>query len=240
MRLSDFDVLTFDCYGTLIDWETGIGRAIGPWLRRRGVEATAEDVLESFAVCQSAQEDETPTMLYSEVVARTLERMARAWGVQATPAEARAFGASVGDWPAFADSPAALRHLKRHYRLAVLSNVDRASFARSNEKLGVAFDAVFTAEDIGSYKPSPRNFEYMLARLAEMGVARERVLHAAQSRYHDHAPAQKLGLRTAWIDRRRGKAGAGATKPVTLEREPDFYFTGMAALAEAHRKEMAG
>jgi 2-haloalkanoic acid dehalogenase type II len=240
MRLSDFDVLTFDCYGTLIDWETGIGRAIGPWLKRRGVEATPDEVLAAFAVCQSAQEDETPAMLYRDVVANTLKRMAKAWGVEATHAEARAFGASVGDWPAFADSPDALRYLKRHYRLAVLSNVDRASFARSNEKLGVAFDAVFTAEDIGSYKPSLRNFEYMLARLKDIGVARERILHTAQSRYHDHAPAQKLGLCTAWIDRRHGKPGAGATKPVTLEREPDFYFTGMAALVAAHRKELSG
>ena len=132
MRLADFDSLTFDCYGTLIDWETGLAQAIGPWLDRRGLKKTHDEVLETFAVCQSAQEDEPPTMLYSEVVARTLERMARAWGVQATPAEARAFGAAVGDWPAFADSPAALRHLKRHYRLAVLSNVHRASLAPSN------------------------------------------------------------------------------------------------------------
>ncbi len=240
MRLADFDTLTIDCYGTLIDWETGLARAIGPWLKRRRLNKSRDQVLEAFAVCQSAQEDETPAMLYSEVVAHTLRRMARAWGVAATDAEAAAFGASVGDWPAFADSPDALRYLKRHYRLAVLSNVDRASFAGSNRKLGVAFDAVFTAEDIGSYKPSLRNFEYMLARLAEMGVAKGRILHTAQSRYHDHAPAQKIGLRTAWIDRRHGKTGAGATVPTTLERDPDFYFTSMAAMAEAHRKEMTG
>ena len=166
--------------------------------------------------------------------------MAKAWGVEATDAEAEAFGAAVGDWPAFPDSPDALRYLKRHYRLAVLSNVDRASFAGSNEKLGVEFDAVFTAEDIGSYKPNLRNFEYMLARLGEMGVAKRRILHTAQSRYHDHAPAQKIGLRTAWIDRRHGKKGAGATVPTTLERDPDFYFTSMAALVEAHRKEISG
>ena len=240
MRLADFDTLTFDCYGTLIDWETGLAAAIGPWLERRGLKKTHDEVLETFAVCQSAQEDETPAMIYSEVVAHTLRRMAKAWGVEATDAEAEAFGASVGDWPAFPDSPDALRYLKRHYRLAVLSNVDRASFAGSNEKLGVEFDAVFTAEDIGSYKPNLRNFEYMLARLGEMGVAKRRILHTAQSRYHDHAPAQKIGLRTAWIDRRHGKKGAGATVPTTLERDPDFYFTSMAALVEAHRKEISG
>ena len=240
MRLADFDTLTFDCYGTLIDWETGLAAAIGPWLERRGLKKTHDEVLETFAVCQSAQEDETPAMIYSEVVAHTLQRMAKAWGVEATDAEAEAFGAAVGDWPAFPDSPDALRYLKRHYRLAVLSNVDRASFAGSNEKLGVEFDAVFTAEGIGSYKPNLRNFEYMLARLAEMGVAKSRILHTAQSRYHDHAPAQKIGLRTAWIDRRHGKKGAGATVPVTLERAPDFYFTSMAALVEAHRKDISG
>jgi 2-haloalkanoic acid dehalogenase type II len=240
MRLADFDTLTFDCYGTLIDWETGLHRAIAPFLARHGLAKSPDEVLEAFALCQSAQEDETPAMLYSDVVANTLRRMARAWGVEATDAEAEAFGASVGDWPAFADSPDALRYLKRHYRLAVLSNVDHASFAGSQRKLGVRFDAVFTAEDIGSYKPSLRNFEYMLARLAEMGVAKNRILHTAQSRYHDHAPAQAIGLRSAWIDRRHGKKGAGATKPVTLARDPDFYFTSMAAMAEAHRKELSG
>jgi 2-haloalkanoic acid dehalogenase type II len=239
MRLSDFDVLTFDCYGTLIDWESGLAAAIGPWLRRHGVKAPFDRVLELFALCQSAQEDETPAMLYSEVLAHTLRRMAKAWDVEATDDEAVAFGASVGDWPAFADSPGALAYLKRHYKLVVLSNVDHASFAGSNRRLGVEFDAVYTAEDVGSYKPDLRNFRYLLDRLENMGVAKERILHVAQSRYHDHAPAQKIGLRSAWIDRRHGKPGGGATKPVNLARDPDFYFPSLAALAEAHRKEMA-
>ena len=235
MRLSDFDALSFDCYGTLIDWETGIREALGPWLSSKGVDADHNEVMEVYAACESAQEEETPDMIYSELVANTLKRMADTWGVETTNAEAEAFGASIGDWPAFADAPDALDYLKGHYKLFVLSNVNKASFARSNEKLGVEFDAVFTAEDIGSYKPDLRNFEYLLAGVAERGVAKERLLHTAQSLYHDHVPAKKIGLRTAWIDRRHGKEGSGATKPVTLDEEPDFYATSMAEFADQHR-----
>lgn len=240
MKLTDFDTLSFDCYGTLIDWERGISEALGPWLQRRGIERAPDEVLEAFAFCESAEEEKNPDMLYSELVANALRRMAENWGVEATDDEAGAFGASIGDWPAFADSADALRYLKGHFTLVVLSNVDKASFARSNDKLGVEFDAVFTADDIGSYKPALRNFEYMLAGLREMGVSRERVLHTAQSLYHDHVPAKKIGLRTAWIDRRHGKGGAGATKPVTLDEEPDFYATSMADFVEQHRAAAGG
>ncbi|TIO09107.1 MAG: haloacid dehalogenase, partial [Mesorhizobium sp.] len=122
-----------------------------------------------------------------------------------------AYGESVKDWPAFADSAEALRYLKQHYKLIILSNVDNKSFSFSNKKLGVDFDAIYTAEDIGSYKPSARNFDYMLEKLATIGVEKSQVLHTAESMFHDHAPANRVGLASCWIYRRHADQGFGAT-----------------------------
>ncbi|MCC2664532.1 MAG: HAD-superfamily hydrolase, subfamily variant2, partial [Geminicoccaceae bacterium] len=129
---------------------------------------------------------------------------------------------------------------KQRYQLVILSNVDRASFAHSNQKLGVEFDATYTAEDIGSYKPDPRNFDYMLAHLAARGIAREQILHTAESLYHDHVPAKRVGLATCWIHRRAGKAGHGATRQPEAEVRPDFRFETLGAMAAAHRAEQVG
>ena len=166
-KLSDFDVLTFDCYGTLIDWETGICGAIGPWLLRWGLTATPEQILAAFAAAEAPQQEATPGMPYPELLARVHGAVAAHFGIAPDADAAAAFGRSIEHWPPFPTPAEALAYLKRHYRLVVLSNVDRASFAHSARRLGVAFDAVYTAQDIGSYKPDPRNFEYMLARLAE-------------------------------------------------------------------------
>jgi 2-haloacid dehalogenase len=142
----------------------------------------------------------------------------------------------LGDWPAFPDSAASLGYLQRFYKLVILSNVDRTSFARSQRKLGVEFFAVYTAEDIGSYKPDPRNFSYLLDRLAQAGHPAGDILHVAQSLHHDHAPANRAGLVSAWIDRRHG-AGGGATPPAESAVCYDFRFTSMAEFAAAHRAE---
>jgi len=240
MTLTDFDALTFDCYGTLIDWESGILAAVRPWLADRGAAREAEDILETFADIENRLEAEQPAMLYPHILAAVMKEMSGRWGVTCGDAQAAAFGASVPDWPAFPDSAEALAYLKRHYRLVILSNVDRASFGGSNRRLGVDFDRVLTAQDIGSYKPDRRNFEHMLKELSQMGIEKSRILHVAQSRFHDHAPAKKLGLATAWIDRRHGKRGAGATLPVTDEIMPDFTFTSMAGLVAQHKGLPAG
>ncbi len=234
-RLTDFRVLSFDCYGTLIDWETGLLAALRPWLDGNGIAEGDEAVLEAFARHESAQQAETPSMPYPLILARVLRRLAADWGVACRDADAAAFGRSIGGWPAFADSPAALRSLKRHHRLVVLSNVDRRSFAASNARLGVDFDHVFTAEDIGCYKPDPRTFAYLVDRLAADGVAPSDVLHVAQSLYHDHGPARRAGLATCWIDRRAGRTGAGATPPPPAGATADFRFESLAGLVEAHR-----
>jgi len=239
MRLGDFTTLTFDCYGTLIDWETGIHEALRPWLARHGAEIGREALLAAFARQESAQQAETPSMLYPELLGRVLTRMGEEFGLPVTAAEAEAFGQSVGEWPAFADSAEALAYLRRHYRLVVLSNVDRAGIARSAAKLGDPFDAVYTAEEIGSYKPDPRNFAFLLERLSEQGCRREEILHTAQSLFHDHVPAKAAGLATCWIDRHAGRAG-GATPPVAAPVETDFRFVSLAAMVEAHRAEQQG
>jgi 2-haloacid dehalogenase/putative hydrolase of the HAD superfamily len=238
MRLSDFSVLTFDCYGTLIDWETGIAEALAPWLDRAGVSLERDRLLEAFAEIESAQQLATPAMRYSDLLAEVHRRLAERFGIAPDAAAAAAFGASVKDWPAFPDSAAALAYLKQHYRLVILSNVDRASFAYSNEKLGVTFDAIHTAEDIGSYKPDPRNFDYLVRHLAERGIAKAEVLHTAESLHHDHVPAQRIGLATCWIHRRAGKQGHGATRVPDSEVRPDFRFESLAAMADAHRAEV--
>jgi 2-haloacid dehalogenase len=220
-----FDVLTFDCYGTLIDWETGIAaalRAAGPG----GWTASDEELLERFAL-HEAEAERGEYRRYREVLERAARGVARDTGVELSDEAARRFGGSVGDWPAFPDSPDALRRLAERYRLGVITNCDEDLFAASNERLGVRFDWVITAERVRSYKPNPRHFEVALDAI---GLPKDRILHVAQSLYHDHIPAKALGLATAWIDRRAGKAGSGATPPA--EAEPDVTFPTLAAFAD--------
>ena len=238
-KLTDFKVLTFDCYGTLIDWESGLMEALRPLIAKSGREMSSDEVLETYARHESAQEHETPSMPYSELLEKVHARLAEEWGVEGNEADARRFGASVSDWPAFPDSAESLAYLKGFYKLVILSNVDRKSFAGSNRRLGVEFDAIYTAEEIGSYKPDRRNFDYLIARLGEQGVGKSDILHTAQSLYHDHVPANDVGLASAWIDRRHGQAGGGATVLPNPMPHYDFRFTSMAEMAEAHRREMA-
>lgn len=239
MKLSNFKVLTFDCYGTLIDWEKGLFEALQPLLSKRETPPGREEALATFARHETEQEALTPEKRYSELLSDVHRLLAKEWGAQASEAEHAAFGASVGNWPAFADSPSALAYLKRHYKLVILSNVDRASFSGSNARLGVTFDHIFTAEDIGSYKPSRRNFDYMLEKLGAVGIGQGEILHTAQSLFHDHAPAKAMGFTTAWIDRRHDQEGWGATMPAAGEARPDFRFHSLADMVKAHEAEQA-
>ena len=237
MRLSDFNTLTFDCYGTLIDWETGIATACRQWLAGHGQDKPDDAILETFANSESTQQRETPSMLYPELLARTLHRMAAAWDMSASAEEAAAFGDSVKNWPAFPDAAESLARLKKHYRLVILSNVDRTSFQHSQAKLGDVFDAVYTAEDVGSYKPNPRNFIHMLEKEAAAGIPAAKILHTAQSLFHDHVQAKRQGLTSAWIDRRLDADGWGATMPPEAPVTPDFHFPTLEAMAEAREEE---
>ncbi len=238
MRLTDYKALTFDCYGTLIDWETGILTALEPLLAQLAGGPGRDAVLETFARYETAQERATPGMLYPELLSAVHARLRAHWDVNAGAELDRRFGQSVERWPAFADSADALAYLKQHYELVILSNIDRKSFAASNEKLGVEFDAIYTAEDIGSYKPDPRNFEYLIARIADRGVDKSDILHTAQSLHHDHVQATAFGLASNWIDRRHDVEGSGATVPPEADVRIDFRFPSMAAFVEAHKKAL--
>jgi 2-haloalkanoic acid dehalogenase type II len=233
MKLTDFKVLSFDCYGTLIDWESGIQTALRPLVHRAGLTLSGEAILAEFATHEAAQQSATPDMRYSTLLGVVHARLAKAWSVPDNPAENERFGASISDWPPFPDTVAALNALRERYKLVILSNVDRLSFRATNQRLGVAFDAIYTAQDIGSYKPDPRNFNYLLDRLAEDGFQKSDLLHVAQSLYHDHAPANTLGLASAWIDRRHGATGWGASAPPPQGVHYDFHFNSLAELAEA-------
>lgn len=222
-----FEALTFDCYGTLIDWETGILAGLRQVLDRHGVREPDDELLERYAAAEAALEA-GPYRPYREVLAGGLERVAASYRVTPGPDEVARFGGSVADWPAFPDSPAALARLAGRFRLGILTNCDDDLFAASNARLGVTFEWIVTAEQARGYKPRQANFELLLERLA---VPPERILHVAQSLYHDHVPAKALGLTTVWIDRRRGRTGFGATPPA--EARPDATFQDMTGFAAA-------
>ncbi len=237
MKLTDFKVLTFDCYGTLIDWETGMVNGLEPLTSRLKDAPDRDTILGAHARHESSQQKWTPGKPYCDVLATVYRRLAEEWGISPTQEECVAYGQSVKNWPAFEDSVEALRYLKQHYKLVILSNVDNNSFASSNERLGVEFDAIYTAEDVGSYKPADRNFEYMLDKLQDLGVARNDILHTAESMFHDHVPGSRHSLASCWIYRRHDKPGFGATMNPGDVPEVDFKFNSMAHLVEAHKAE---
>jgi len=233
VRLSDFDALSFDCYGTLIDWEAGITAVLSRWARAHGLDLDAEALLAVYSRHEAAAEAGHPAELYPAILARSMRGVGSELGAGVSEQEARALAESVPDWPAFADSGAALRRLAERYRLIILSNVDRESFAASNRRLGVTFTSILTAQDIGSYKPSPRNFDALAAEAGRLGIGPGRLLHVAQSLFHDHVPAQRAGLPTVWINRRHDQAGWGATPASPDAVAAAWEFPSMAAFADA-------
>lgn len=233
MKLTDFEALSFDCYGTLIDWEAGIANVLRPWAAANGLNITDEELLTAYSTHEAQAEVEHPTDLYPQILARAIRGLGDQLGVPVTNADADAFSVSVPDWPAFPDSPDALARLAKRYKLIILSNVDRTSFAGSNKRLGVEFTSILTAQDIGSYKPSMRNFEALDAEMKRLGVGEGKLLHVAQSLFHDHVPAKKVGLPTVWINRRHDNPGWGATPDPGANVTPDWTFTSMGAFADA-------
>ncbi len=222
---SAFDLLTFDCYGTLIDWEAGILHAVGAVCADHGVVADDDAILASFARAEHRVQAER-FRSYREVLARTMGRMAKSLGFDSTAADREFFAASVGDWPPFPDTADALGRLRRRYRLGIVSNVDDDLFAPTAGRLGVEFDWVVTAQQVGSYKPAPAHFEEMARR---SGISRERTLHVAQSLFHDVAPASALGYATLHVDRPTRGSGSGATPPSSAT--PDVRVSSMAEAA---------
>ncbi len=222
---SRFDVLTFDCYGTLIDWEAGILAALRAALDAHGVSAGDDDLLGRYAV-HEAEIERGPYVRYREILSRGMAAVCHELETEPTADETVAFGGSVADWPAFPDSADALARLHRRFKLAVITNCDDDLFAASNRRLGDVFDFVVTAQQAGSYKPDQRNFEIAFERIDR---PRSRILHVAQSLFHDHVPAKQLGLTSVWVDRRHDRPGSGATPPA--EAAPDLTVPDMDTLA---------
>ncbi|WP_414442397.1 haloacid dehalogenase type II [Burkholderia sp. 22PA0106] len=239
MKLTDFNTLTFDCYGTLIDWESGIFTGLKTLIERVKPALTRDQVLEAHARHESSQQKYTPSKRYQDLLPIVYKRLAEEWGVPFTHEECVAYGQSVRDWPAFPDTVEALQYLKKHYKLVILSNVDNETFTYSNARLKVEFDAIFTAEDVGSYKPSPRNFDYMLDKLGERGISKDKILHTAESLFHDHKPANEFGLASNWIYRRHAQEGFGATMNPGMQPNINFRFNNMGEFAKAHQEALA-
>jgi 2-haloacid dehalogenase len=252
VKFSDVRLLSFDCYGTLIDWEFGITEVVRRLAQPHGVHPTEQEVLSLFASHETHVQDANPTWTYPVILAETWRRMAESLGLpsranqpEQCERDAHAFASSVPTWPAFPDSHQALIDLQSRCKLVILSNVDNASFAGSNARLGVTFDAILTAQDIGSYKPDVRNFHVLLERARAMGVGPEQHLHVAQSLFHDHVPAQSVGLKTVWINRYGAKRAAavasggtakahsaGAT-PAAAPVNPNWEYPTLRAFADA-------
>src|SRR5918911_1333008 len=204
MDLEDAEAFSFDCYGTLIDWEAGLVAVLGPWARRQGLEVDDEHLLAAYARHEEAAERDHPGDLYPVILARSLRALGNELAGVVPDADAERLARSVPDWPAFPDSHDALAALGRRAALLVLSNVDRASF--------------------GSYKPSPRTFRALLDEARRLGVREGGLVHVAQSLFHDHVPAQAAGLPTVWISRRHDRAGWGATPAPSVPVRPDWEF----------------
>jgi putative hydrolase of the HAD superfamily len=231
--LTKSQALSFDCYGTLIDWETGIAAVLAPWAREQGLAVSDEELLLAYADSEAAAEREAASALYPDVLALAFRRTGEKLGAPVSDGWAQRLGDSVGDWPAFPDSPDALARLARRYKLIILSNVHRAGFAASNERLRGDFAAIITAEDVGAYKPAENHFRALDATLADLGVDRGALLHVAQSLFHDHVPAKREGLPSVWINRRHDRPGWGATPEPTEEWAYDLEFPSMGEFADA-------
>ena len=221
-----FDALTFDCYGTLIDWESGIVSGIRSALGEDVASASDEELLLEFSAHEHVAE--VPYKGYREVLGLTLRKLASTRGITTTNEQETQFGGSVVDWPAFPDSHDALVELQKHFKLVVITNCDDDLFATSADRLGIKFDEVITAQQVGSYKPNIDNFHFAFDKVQRnLGIKKENILHVAQSLFHDHAPAKSIGMTTVHISRR----GDGAAPAASAT--PDQVFPDMKSFTSA-------
>ncbi|QKX54572.1 uncharacterized protein TRUGW13939_01659 [Talaromyces rugulosus] len=234
-NLSDYSILSFDVYGTLIDWEAGIIAAVQPALDKAGLKYPNQHVLSVYQPLEKEQQAKIPDMAYSKLLATIFPTLSHNLGLpKPSEDECRIFGDSVGYWPAFPDTIDALKRLSKHYKLGVLSNVDKESFSKSNAGSlgGFPFDLVITAQDVGSYKPDLRNFDAMMKRVKnEFNIEPHQILQTAQSQFHDHHPAKKIGLKSVWIER------PGAAMGNLEETVYDWKFDTLGDMADALEKE---
>jgi 2-haloacid dehalogenase len=224
LNFGKFKVLSFDCYGTLIDWESGILRAVRPVLETHGIRQPDAQILDLYAQLES--EAEGGEFKNYKSILTVLKGIGEETGFEPTPEEMNCLVEAVPHWKPFPDTVRALKALKKHFKLAILSNIDDDLIAYSLKHLKVEFDRVITAQQIKSYKPSLNNFQEMIDKI---GLPGEKILHVAQSIYHDIVPAKRMGLSTIWVNRRKHTDGFGATPPAYAE--PDFEVPDLASLA---------
>lgn len=228
-----FKALTFDCYGTLIDWDSGISDLVRPWLLEMRSAVPPDLVVSTFALMQARHQQVRPTLLYPDVLRRSWRDIEEQFGWDESPERAESFAHSVGSWKPFPDTVESLHYLSRSYKLGILSNVDNASISNTLELLGVRFSTVVTAEDVKSYKPGLPHFEEAIRRFAASGIQKSEILHVAQSKHHDMIPGRQFGLTTVWVNRRHGKKGTGAT--LAASAEPDLTVNSLAELVAIHK-----
>ncbi len=230
MNFSRFTTISFDCYGTLIDWESGILPVLRALLTNHGETLPDAGILELYGEFE-AEAESGPYQTYREVLQSVVREFAARFHFEATPTEIQSLHESVPAWQPFPDTVSALHMLHKHYKLAVISNIDDDLFAETQKHLGVEFDAVITAEQARSYKPCSNNFQMALR---ELGIPPDRLLHAAQSIYHDVVPARSLGISTAWVNRKSVRPGIGAVRvsaSVAAEKQPDLEVPDLSSLA---------
>lgn len=225
LDFNQYEWLSFDCYGTLIDWETGIADAVAGVLESHDLYRSRSEVLELFAEVEPQIQDGSGYLEYRRVLRRVMAMIGIRVGFQFTETDMGRLAESLPSWPIFPDTQPSLQAMKSRYRLAIISNVDDDLFARTAEVLGVELDAVVTAQQVRSYKPDHRNF---LTAQERMGVDRERWLHIGESLFHDIGPANELGISSVWVNRGHGREGAGATRPA--DATPNLEVPDLATL----------
>ena len=226
MDFARFTTISFDCYGTLINWEPGILPTLRALLSRHHQNAPDAAILELYGEFE-AEAETGPYQSYRKVLESVVQRFGRHFGFTPAPDDLRSLHNSVPLWRPFPDTAAALRQLQKRYKLAVISNIDDDLFVETRKHLGVDFDFVITAQQARSYKPSINNFQLALRT---MELTPDHLLHAAQSIYHDVVPAQSLGIATAWVNRRSARPGIGAVR--AAEGHADLEVPDVASLAE--------
>lgn len=229
LNWTGFEWLSFDCYGTLIDWETGILGYLRPLLNAKGCDAADSRILSLYSEFEP-REQSGAYRSYRDVLAAVMRDFAEEFQIELSAAEANGLAESLAEWRPFPDTVSGLQYLKSRYRLAILSNIDDDLFAQTARRLQVPFDLVITAQQAGSYKPSQRNFELLRESI---GSPSDRLLHVAESLFHDVAPARELGIATVWVNRRKGKP-ASATRLVDVE--PDLEVASLEDLAAIARR----
>lgn len=228
LDLNQFEVVSFDCYGTLIDWERGILPALKQLLSNREIDFSEDGILEIFAELESALENQNnPYIRYQSILQEIVKKFGKKFNFAPTETEINCLVDSVKNWQPFPDTVAALEALKQKYKLAVISNIDDDLFAETAKHLKVELDWLITAEQVRSYKPSTLNFEIALET---MGISTDKLLHVAQSIYHDIVPAASMGISTVWVNRRHDKTGFGATLPAS--GQPDLEVPDLKTLVE--------